>query len=131
MRWPEDVPWEKCHLRPSRQGKDYFAKDPDNLKMMSPALHKAFDGSGGSLASIIIEPPEVVLPSTDSTSGTVSVRVYFKDNQLLNSLLVVLCVCSLGSKVPVPPDAHPPPPPSTDHTLTHINTTMPSRAVRR
>ncbi len=96
VRWPEDVPWEKCHLRPSRQGKDFFAKDPDNLVMMSPALHKAFDGSGGSLASIIIEPTEVVLPSTDSTSGTVSVRVYFKDNRLLNSLLVRPEACVEG-----------------------------------
>ena len=87
LRWPEDVAWEKCHLRPSKQGKDLFAKDQDNRMIMSVILHSAFDGRG-SLASIIIEPTEVVLPSLDSTSGTVSVRAYFKDIRLLNTLFV-------------------------------------------
>lgn len=87
LRWPEDVAWEKCHLRPSKQSKDLFAKDQDNRMIMSVILHSAFDGRG-SLASIIIEPTEVVLPSLDSTSGTVSVRAYFKDIRLLNTLFV-------------------------------------------
>jgi hypothetical protein len=81
--WPRQLTWEKCHLRPSRQRQDFFCGDPDNIILMSPVLHKAFDGCSG-LASVIIEPIDVVPPSGGEPHGVVVMRLYLQDSNLLN-----------------------------------------------
>jgi len=70
-------------LRPSRQRQDFFCGDPDNIILMSPVLHKAFDGCSG-LASVIIEPIDVVPPSGGEPHGVVVMRLYLQDSNLLN-----------------------------------------------
>lgn len=82
-RWPEQISWEKCHLRASQRGKDPFTKEQDNLMMMTPILHKAFDGQGATHASVIIEPTEVILPSGGEANGSVSMRAYFQNHLLV------------------------------------------------